>query len=410
VNDKHLFNLIPPIGNDFCNTDILLDDNISVSSNVTFDTQDNVTKLRPPLELPSPELPPTYENFANTMASIRSKYGTCIFNWLNILNDIDYCHKNFTHNRGDCDYYVEVNTMLSKVSPTTNDHEYDDVIFPPTINTPLPNFQPLIQTQSLFLDTLNNMDTVSIINLFNERISKRKLFCSDTLFQIDGGANRSVTNDLNNLDAYWEIDPISIQGISKNITIQCTHRGVYYLVTNEGTYIPVIMFYSPQSSHTIISPNDIVKMSGTFTNWTQHADFEFGTGQIKFSLSSGIVTEIINLHLNNNLWFVNTPRCNQHYPQSSMENVINSITNDLSYKLWYHCLAHSGQKSMSNLHKVCDGIPKLHRHPFLSKLTKSIKNTSSKPNKSKPGLLFQIDFGFVQGRLHKTDEYEDTNP
>ena len=140
VNDKYPFNLTLPVGNDFCNTDILLDDNISISSNITFDTQDDVTKLRPPPEPPPPEPPPTYENFANTMASIRSKYGTCIFNQSNILNDIDYHHKNFTHNQEDCDYYVEVNTMLSKVSPTTNNYEYNNIIFPPMINTPLPNF------------------------------------------------------------------------------------------------------------------------------------------------------------------------------------------------------------------------------------------------------------------------------
>ena len=86
--------------------------------------------------------------------------------------------------------------------------------------------------------------------------------------QIDGGANKSITNSLDDLEAYWEIEPVTMKAVSSSIKIMCTHRGIYNLITRNGNVIPILMYYLPHASHCIISPNDTVATSDDFTSWT----------------------------------------------------------------------------------------------------------------------------------------------
>ena len=80
---------------------------------------------------------------------------------------------------------------------------------------------------------------------------------------MDSGANRSITNDLSNLQSYWKIDPVKIHGISG--TVICSHRGIFNVPTRSGSHIPILMYYSEDISCTVISPNDAVIESSKFS-------------------------------------------------------------------------------------------------------------------------------------------------
>lgn len=266
--------------------------------------------------------------------------------------------------------------------------------------------------QQIVLHMLSSLSPTSILTLLNDATPKRNLRCRDTLFQTDGGANRSFTNDPNMLDAYWKIDPIRVQGVSKVIFVQCTHRGIYNMPAPSNSFTPVIMCFSPQSTHAIISPNDIAHNNKNFTTCTQVSNFETGEGHAKFSSPSGLVSGTVRLQKLKNFWFVSAPRCGRsHFDSNDFKDCVNSLRSDINYKLWHHRLAHPGQHALSHTHKACDGAPSLHIPNFFScdscnevKLNKSLKRNKPSSRTCRPGELFQMDFGFIRGKLANEDK------
>ena len=115
-----------------------------------------------------------------------------------------------------------------------------------------------------------------------------------------------MTNNLHDFEAYWEIDPVPLLGIASNVAISCTHRGKNALVTTNGNVIPMLMFYSL----TTTSPNDAVATSDNFSTWTQHSDVNSRIGCVRFSSPTDLDSEHVDLRMSNNLWFLETPRCN----------------------------------------------------------------------------------------------------
>jgi len=228
-----------------------------------------------------------------------------------------------------------------------------------------------------------------------------------------GGANKSITNSLSDLEAYWEIDPIPMKGVASNSPIICTHRGIYNLVTRSNSIIPILMLYSPQASHLIISPNDAVVTNEAFSSWTQHADLETGIGHITFSSPSGLLQEHIDLKMNNNLWFLSTPRCNIAQNSKTNYSSVNSLRNDLSYKLWHHRLGHPGRDTLQNAQSSCTGVPKLTTPTFYrceecipAKFTKHKKGYNTNPPVVQPGDFFMMDYGFVRGSVNIPENTE----
>ena len=49
-----------------------------------------------------------------------------------------------------------------------------------------------------------------------------------------------------------------MNGVASNVIISCAYRGPCNLVIRSGKIMLMLMFYSPQSSHAIMSPNDAV--------------------------------------------------------------------------------------------------------------------------------------------------------
>ena len=80
---------------------------------------------------------------------------------------------------------------------------------------------------------------------------KKYVTCKDTVMllincQLDSGANKHITNILNDSEAHCEINHVPLLGVASNVTMSCTHRRTHDLLTRNINAIPALMFYSPQ--------------------------------------------------------------------------------------------------------------------------------------------------------------------
>ena len=64
-----------------------------------------------------------------------------------------------------------------------------------------------------------------------------------------GRGHKSIKNYLDNLEAYWEIDTVTVKGVSKSFTIAYARRSVYKIVTINDKVIPMLMCYSSLASN-----------------------------------------------------------------------------------------------------------------------------------------------------------------
>ena len=163
------------------------------------------------------------------------------------------------------------------------------------------------------------------------------------------------------------------------------------------------MYYSPDSSGTIVSPTDAVLKNQQYSSWTHFSDVRKGQDYIKFSSPSGLINDIVPLEMLNNLWYIsyNLPK---HQPDSTP--IICSMQRDLEFKLWHHRLVHPGNNTITIAPKTCDGLPSSLKAPDFHKCEACIKGKMHshkkgyKPTMSsdiRPGTFFEMDFGFIRG-------------
>jgi hypothetical protein len=88
---------------------------------------------------------------------------------------------------------------------------------------------------------------------------------------IDGGSNRSVTDDKSLLIHYRKIRKTTMNGASQEGPIlTCIGEGYLPWRANNGTYIFVKCLYSPDVAETILSPTDICLTCTTdFNAWCE---------------------------------------------------------------------------------------------------------------------------------------------
>ena len=91
---------------------------------------------------------------------------------------------------------------------------------------------------------------------FTTPITKQFLQSHFFKVQVDGGANRSVTNCRDCLHTSWDITPYKIGGIGDGIT--CTAKGIFHFICTDGSVLPITMFYSKEATETVVSPTDTV--------------------------------------------------------------------------------------------------------------------------------------------------------
>ena len=74
--------------------------------------------------------------------------------------------------------------------------------------------------------------------------------------QANSGANRSVTNNRDMLRVSWDTANYYIGGIGDGIV--CTGMGVFHIISDDGSFLPVQIYYSSMATETVISPTDII--------------------------------------------------------------------------------------------------------------------------------------------------------
>jgi len=310
----------------------------------------------------------------------------------------------------DCQY--EVSTKTSKRLSTEN-------------NTAKPT------THQLYRNTKYN--DPSIVRLL-QRAKNTPFHVGENIqLHIDGGANRSITNNHKILIIYCNIKPYYMLSASEGDNIKCTAVGYIPWTSPDGACLLVKTYYSIQAVDTIISPSNIVlHYHSKYDSWTQHANMQTGEGYIRFH---GTKCDEITfpLHTVNGLWYYNTNPHKDYIPlhvDSAQQHtaLITCISSESLYELYHARLGHPGQKVMSMVHHRVEGIPKLTRPPLfqcqacmLAKVTKravhaqnqkdtsrSHKDSAAQPIKENerlaPGTHFHMDMGFVRGSKYRTKD------
>ena len=236
--------------------------------------------------------------------------------------------------------------------------------------------------------------------------------------QIDSGANKSVTNDKSILHRFTNIEAIPVFGVEKD-EVACTliGKGFLDLQTSDNSTITICVYYSPECSGTIISPNAVVRDTPSYTSWTQTSHLDTGVAEVSFfNRHNKMIQDKFILHMRNSLWYTQQPYLNivrKVTPQSCCylpisndhPTMINRLNKHTEYELWHQRLLHVGHGCMDALHKCIDGAPRLKRHELRScnicnemNVTKRNTSHSVDANINAFAQRFQIDFGFMRAQ------------
>ena len=264
-----------------------------------------------------------------------------------------------------------------------------------------------------------DIDRAYICNIRDSELNMR--------MHLDGGANRSVTDDLRLLNSVRDIPEYRMHGAQKGeADITCTKVGYLKLMCRGRGVINVRTFYSPHISETILSPGDITKSpDNNFSLWDQHCNLDTGTGCIRFSSRTGLQQATVDTKMLNGLWYATQSFLDCIEPEyddwmdtpESMTPVLRRLSKAATHELWHQRLCHPGESVTNNISKATEGVPNLShgRNEFYkcetcmrAKMQKIKKfNLSGNTRDSKvsgPGQMFHMDFGFVRGSDFKVKE------
>jgi hypothetical protein len=243
------------------------------------------------------------------------------------------------------------------------------------------------------------------------------------LLHIDGGANRSITDDSTLLLQLRHIRPYYMSSASQADSIKCTAMGYLPWQAPNGRTLLVKCYYSAQATDTIISPTDIVLTHrSAFTTWTQKADMNTKQGHITFS-GDNAEDVCFPLFENNGLWYYHQDDYKDYIHPHTDIPTIQKVNAGGLYELFHARLGHPGEKVMGQLHKHVDGLPKLKppplfrcntcllvnatKRPIPSAVPTQTSSTTQHPDKpstaatQQPGTFFQMDMGFVRGTKYR---------
>jgi hypothetical protein len=125
---------------------------------------------------------------------------------------------------------------------------------------------------------------------------------------VDGGANRSITNNITILNQFKQIKKYAMNGInSDSPALYCTGQGLLPWKAPNSKTLFINCYYSTYAMDTIISPTDIVITELTdFNDWTQHSNIDTGRGYIKFHRREKAEPLTYPLYATNGLWYTDT--------------------------------------------------------------------------------------------------------
>jgi hypothetical protein len=186
-----------------------------------------------------------------------------------------------------------------------------------------------------------------------------------TWMQIDGGANRSLTNNKQLLSRFKTTTSYNIHGINKDdIALQCTDKGYLHWTSNNGDILYIPCYYSPEASETIMSPTDVLlSHKHLYTGWAQFAHIQTERGHITFYRIEGIHYTTYKLRMVNALWYHKTHQTTTHTPiVTAPQNptptehaVVHRLSNQARFELYHPRCCHAGKRKMKILHKHIQG-------------------------------------------------------
>ncbi len=244
--------------------------------------------------------------------------------------------------------------------PTMHSSTHHDYLAWDTFMFPTSELESRTMTTANILRLLQQHDK----EVYSQPLSPKQAFIK---LQCDGGANRSVTNDESLLHVSWDISPYSIGGIGTGIT--CTKKGLFHLICDDESILPVEMFYSAEATETVISPTDIVfSNSDKYDSWWQLNNCAKGNGGLRFYHTNELFQCNVRLSMHNKLWFIEqdiiTTR-NRNRINTFSDDFVHSVSGTTLHNLWHHRLFHAGNFVCSNIDDVVDGVLNL-RHKNLS--------------------------------------------
>ena len=279
------------------------------------------------------------------------------------------------------------------------------------------------------LDTISKLDEKKyqkkIDRSYIREIRNSKL---NLRMHLDGGANRSVTDDLRLLHDVRNISNYAMHGAQKGEpTISCSKVGYIKLICRGRGVINVRTYYSPDVSETILSPGDITKSNdNNFCVWEQQSDISNGKGFIRFSSKSGLECATVDTYLMNGLWYATQLLLDCIQPKykdwnetpESTSPILRRLSKAALHELWHQRLCHPGETVTSTVSRTAEGVPVLThgRNAFykcdacmrakVQRTAKPHNNTTKDSPVYGAGQMFHMDFGFVRGTDFKTKNEE----
>ena len=133
-----------------------------------------------------------------------------------------------------------------------------------------------------------------------------KIICTflDCVAQGDSGANRALTNDRTLLTNFTPIISFPIGTSIGPKPIMTTHRGIMQLPIIEGRNKGFTMYYSKDSSDSVISlDRHVIESNGRLQWWIQWGDTDSGNGSIIFLDTNLQKVATLKMYGTNGLWY-----------------------------------------------------------------------------------------------------------
>lgn len=259
---------------------------------------------------------------------------------------------------------------------------------------------------------LTQEEIVVLVNNSGSSVEKQKL--------MDSGSNRGLTPFKNILRDFKTCNPIPVAGIGNTTACHIKGKGYMYVTTDEGNIMEFEMWWAPESSSTVVSPNAAVKGSnGKFTSWTQTSHVDNGHAALTFFHRNTKDHATITMNCKNDLWYINKPyrQLRKRAPPSKAFTYraeeeedtvfVGNMSAPAMYELWHQRTDHAGQRVMEALPHCCDGVPaklsKCKHDLYKCESCDTAKSTGQSGNEmedtkaTQPGERFHMDFEFVKG-------------
>jgi hypothetical protein len=217
--------------------------------------------------------------------------------------------------------------------------------------------------------------------------------------QADIGSNINATADKSILENYTPLaQPFSLLGADASVNgMMCPGYGYFPLQFIQGTVERILMYYCPQLSETLISPQHICAQTENLFSGFDIRCQDMDQASIRFFSPSGLYYADAPLTRTNNLFY---------FTQMSIRPKAHHLSPLLNTGLWHQHLGHPDMHQLKHLQHCTTGLPTgLHQaiHPLRSckvcndaRARRNPMGPTASVDDLLPGSHFHLDFGFMR--------------